>query len=245
MRNQTAAAQIEAKYRLLFPVIDERMRRQWASAESRAYGWGGVQAISGVIRMSPNTIRKGLAELAARERNPHAVIDPRLRREGGGRKRRSESDPELLETLEWLVEPLTWGDPCSPLRWTCKSTSNLDEELSRMGHPVTPRTVGWLLNADGYSLQSNRKTKEGESHPDRNAQIEFISATVNGFKSGVNLSFRWTGRRRNWWARSRTAGVSGSPRVSRSRSKSMTFWIRIWAKPSHTGCSTSVKTKVG
>jgi Rhodopirellula transposase DDE domain len=162
--------------------MDERMRRQWAAAESRAYGWGGVQAISGAIRMSPNTIRKGLAELTARESNPDMAINPRLRKEGGGRKRCSDSDSGLLETLEWLVEPVTRGDPCSSLRWTCKSTTNLAEELGRMGHPVSPRTVGRLLNADGYSLQSNRKTKEGESHPDRNAQFEFISATVKRFQ---------------------------------------------------------------
>ena len=87
MRNQPAADQIEAKYRLLSPLMDERMRRQWAAAESRAYGWGGVVAISGAIRMSPNSIRKGLAELAARENDPDAAIDSRLRKEGGGRKR--------------------------------------------------------------------------------------------------------------------------------------------------------------
>ena len=168
MRNQPASEQIEAKYRSLSSLMDERMRRQWAAAESRAYGWGGVQVISGAIRMSPNTIRKGLSELMARESNPQAAIDPRLRREGGGRKRCSEADPKLLDTLEWLVEPLTRGDPCSPLRWTGKSTTNLAEELGQMGHPVSPRTVGRLLNADGYSLQSNRKTKEGGSHPDRN-----------------------------------------------------------------------------
>ena len=182
MRNQPSAEQIEAKYRSLSALMDERMRRQWAAAESRAYGWGGVQAISGAIRMSPNTIRKGLAELTARESHPHAAIDSRLRREGGGRKRCIETDPGLTETLEWLVEPLTRGDPCSPLRWTCKSTTNLAEELGRMGHPGSPRTVGRLLNAEGYSLQSNRKTKEGESHPDRNAQFEFISATVKRFQ---------------------------------------------------------------
>lgn len=182
MRNQPAADQIAAKFRLLFPLMDERVRRQWAAAESRAYGWGGVQAISGAIRMSPNTIRKRFAELTARARDPHAAIDPRLRKEGGGRKRCSEADPGLTETLEWLVEPLTRGDPCSPLRWTCKSTTNLAEEMGRMGHPVSPRTIGRLLNADGYSLQSNRKTKEGESHPDRNAQFEFINATVKRFQ---------------------------------------------------------------
>jgi len=182
MVNQPAAEQIEAKFRLLSPLMDERMRRQWAAAESRAYGWGGVQAISGAIGMSPNTIRKGIAELTARASDPHAAVDPRLRREGGGRKRCSEADPGLTATLEWLVEPLTRGDPCSSLRWTCKSTTNLAEELGRLGHPVSPRTVGRLLNADGYSLQSNRKTKEGESHPDRNAQFEFISATVKRFQ---------------------------------------------------------------
>jgi hypothetical protein len=182
MHNQAGAEQIEAKYRLLSPLMDERMRRQWAAAESRAYGWGGIQSVSEAIGMSPNTIRKGLSELTARESNPHAVIDSRLRREGGGRKRCSEADPQLLDTLEWLVEPLTRGDPCSPLRWTCKSTTNLADELGRMGHPVSPRTVGRLLNADGYSLQSNRKTKEGGFHPDRNAQFEFISATVKRFQ---------------------------------------------------------------
>src|SRR5665811_312636 len=182
MHNQAGAKQIEAKYRLLSALMDERMRRQWAAAESRAYGWGGVQTVSGAIGMSPNTIRKGLAELTARESNPDMAINPRLRKEGGGRKRCSDSDSGLLETLEWLVEPVTRGDPCSSLRWTCKSTTNLAEELSQMGHPVSPRTVGRLLNADGYSLQSNRKTKEGESHPDRNAQFEFISATVERFQ---------------------------------------------------------------
>src|ERR1019366_8002334 len=135
MRNQPASEQIEAKYRSLSSLMDERMRRQWAAAESRAYGWGGVPAVSGAIRMSPNTIRKGLADLTARENDPHAAIDSRLRREGGGRKRCSGVDPKLTATLERLVEPLTRGDPGSPLRWTCNSTSNLAEELGRMGHP--------------------------------------------------------------------------------------------------------------
>src|ERR1035437_304163 len=105
MRNQPAVEQIEAKYRSLSPLMDERMRRQWAAAESRAYGWGGVQAISGAIRMSPNTIRKGLAELTARERDPDAAIDSRWRREGGGRKRCREAAPGLRETLKGLGEP--------------------------------------------------------------------------------------------------------------------------------------------
>jgi hypothetical protein len=182
MRSQLSFEQIEAKYRSLSPLMDERMRRQWAAAESRAYGWGGVQAVSGAIHMSPNTIRKGLAELAARDVNPDAALDSRLRKPGGGRKRCSDSDAGLLETLERLVEPATRGDPGSPLRWTCKSTAHLAEELGQMGHPVSPRTIGRMLNADGYSLQSNRKTKEGASHPDRNAQFEWINATVKQFQ---------------------------------------------------------------
>jgi hypothetical protein len=182
MQDETKLLALEAKYRSLAPLMDERMRRQWAAAEARAYGWGGVRAVSGVLGMSPNTITKGLAELAAREEDPGAGLDVRLRRKGGGRKRRSEADPALLETLERLVDPVTRGDPDSPLRWTCKSTTRLAEELTQRGHRASPRTVGRLLNADGYSLQSNRKTKEGEDHPDRNAQFEYINATVKRFQ---------------------------------------------------------------
>ena len=182
MRDRTRVQQIVAKYRALAQMMDERMRRRWAAAEAQAYGWGGLQAVSGAVGMSPNTIRKGLSELAAREENPDEPLGRRLRREGGGRKRCTEADPELIETLQSLVEPTTRGDPMSALRWTCKSTSNLAEELTQQGHPVSPRTVGRLLSADGYSLQSNRKTKEGDSHPDRNAQFEHINLMVTRFQ---------------------------------------------------------------
>jgi hypothetical protein len=173
---------IEARYAALAPLLDERMRRQWAAAEAEAYGWGGVRAVSRAIGMSPNTIVKGLAELAARRDDPGAPLEARLRAEGGGRLRATDADPELAEVLERLVNPATRGDPMSPLRWTCKSTYQLAMELTRQGHPVSPRTVGRLLKADGYSLQSNRKTKEGGDHPDRNAQFEHINATVTKFQ---------------------------------------------------------------
>jgi hypothetical protein len=182
MQDAAELAAIATKYSSLAPLMDERMRRQWAAAEARAYGWGGVRALSSVIGMSPNTIKKGLAELAQREETPDVPLPSRLRVEGGGRKRCSEADPELVDALEQLVEPATRGDPESPLRWTCKSTTHLAEALTEQGHPVSPRTVGRLLNADGYSLQSNRKTKEGENHPDRNAQFEHINATVKRFQ---------------------------------------------------------------
>jgi hypothetical protein len=174
--------QIASKYSALAPLMDERMRRQWAATEVKAFGRGGLQAVSTAIRMSPNTIRKGMHELSARKENPGETISTRLRKPGGGRKRSSENDPELTKKLMSLVDPMTRGDPMSPLLWTCLSTTNLADALTGQGHPVSPRTVGRLLNEDGYSLQSNRKTKEGKSHPDRNAQFEYINAKVKKFQ---------------------------------------------------------------
>ena len=182
MQDEAVLRAIESKYRSLSVLMDERMRRQWAAAESRAYGWGGVRAVSAVIGMSPNTIRRGLEELAARDETPDAPVQSGLRRKGGGRKKSIESDPELLRALESLVEPTTRGDPESALRWTCKSTTLLAQELTRQRHPVSPRTVGRLLNELDYSLQGNRKTLEGASHPDRNAQFEYINASVKRFQ---------------------------------------------------------------
>lgn len=173
---------IESRYAALAPLLDERMRRHWAAAEAQAYGWGGVRAVSRAIGMSPNTIVKGITELAAWREDPKVGLTTRLRGKGGGRRSATQADPGLAEALERLVNPATRGDPMSPLRWTCKSTAQLAAELRRQGHPISPRTVGRLLKADGYSLQSNRKTKEGGDHPDRNAQFEHINATVMKFQ---------------------------------------------------------------
>ena len=139
--------------------------------------------------MSRNTIRKGMAELEARRKKPKAVVQARLRREGGGRKSLAESDPGLLEALQYLVEPMSRGDPESALRWTCKSTARLAQELTRQAHPIGAWTVGALLRADGYSLQSNRKTKEGATHPDRNAQFEHINIMVKRLQQAVVSPF--------------------------------------------------------
>ena len=182
MQHAPAIAQITSKYRSLASVLDERARRHWAATEAHAYGWGGVSAVSDATGISPNTIRKGLIELAARQATPEAAVTSRVRKVGGGRKRLTQTDPELSDALDRLVAPLTRGDPQSPLRWTCKSTSHLARELSRQGHPISARAVAQLLKAAGYSLQGNRKTKEGGSHPDRNAQFEHINATVQRFQ---------------------------------------------------------------
>jgi len=183
MQDRDTTKQILSKYRSLAPLMDERMRRQWAASEAQALGWGGVRAVSGAIGMSPNTIRRGVAELQERKAHPRATLEARIRRPGGGRKSLVEMDPELLRVLERLVDPVTRGDPQTPLRWTCKSTTQLAQALTQQGHALSPRTVGRLLNEAGYSLQSNRKTVEGASHPDRNAQFEQISETVLAFQN--------------------------------------------------------------
>jgi len=180
MRKAPLIARIRQKYRSLRPEMDERRRRQWAAAESRDLGWGGVTAVAQATGLSRTTITAGLHELdLPAERR--AVAATRVRGPGGGRKKITENDPELLGALEALIEPLSRGDPESPLRWTCKSTGRLAEELTRQRHPVGPRSVAALLHMAGYSLQANRKTREGSAHPDRNAQFEYINACVRRF----------------------------------------------------------------
>jgi len=182
MQNAVAIKLIKTKYRALVPLMNERMRRQWAASEATAYGWGGLQAVAQATGMSATTIRKGQVELAERAARPEMAIGLRLRRPGAGRKSKTDEDPELVEALEKLVDPVTRGDPESPLRWTCKSTATLASELTAQGHKVSDRTVARLLKSAGYSLQSNRKTREGASHPDRDAQFEHINLMVCAFQ---------------------------------------------------------------
>jgi hypothetical protein len=158
--------------------MDERMRRHWAAAEAAELGWGGVSAVAAATGLSRTTITAGLHELRHRAEHLDAPTAPRIRRPGGGPKRLTEKDPGLLSALEALVDPVTRGDPDSPLRWTCKSTRRLAEELARQGHRVCPRSVAALLQGAGYRLQANRKTREGGQHPDRNAQFAYINAQV-------------------------------------------------------------------
>lgn len=180
MQDAQVIARIESKYRLLQPEMDERWRRQWAAAEACDVGWGGITAVAQATGMSRTTITAGLRELMLPEEE-RVQEASRVRRFGGGRKSVTETDPGLLAALEALIEPTTRGDPESPLRWTCKSTRNLADELTRQNHPVGERTVARLLREAQYSLQGNRKTREGSSHPDRNAQFEFINSSVQRF----------------------------------------------------------------
>ncbi|MBV8611101.1 MAG: ISAzo13 family transposase [Singulisphaera sp.] len=158
--------------------MDERMRRQWAASEASALGWGGVTAVSLATGLARETIVAGCRELEHRRAHPAEAVAMRIRRPGGGRKPLTETDPGLQQALDALVDPATRGHPESPLRWTCKSTSKLAEELQHQDHAVSDRTVAHLLKPAGYSLQANRKTREGASHPDRNAQFEYINRRV-------------------------------------------------------------------
>ncbi len=155
------------------PVMDERMSRLWAAAEADAIGDGGIAAVERATGLSRTTIRMGRYELAGGV-SPDDVV--RVRRAGGGRPRIEDTRPEILGLLEALVDPVTRGDPESPLRWTSKSTRKLANELREGGYTISPQKVGQLLHARGYSLQGTHKTLEGSSHPDRNEQFELINA---------------------------------------------------------------------
>jgi hypothetical protein len=182
MQDATTIERIRQKYSALVPVMDERMRRQWAATEASALGWGGTSAVSVATSLARNTIIVGTREVEYRRTHPEETVEFRIRGPGGGRKSLAETDPNLLKALDALVDPMTRGHPESPLLWTCKSTSKLAEELTRQDHPVTDRTVACLLRRAGYSLQANRKTQEGSSHQDRNAQFEYISQLVATFQ---------------------------------------------------------------
>ena len=154
-------------------MLDERGRRLWAAAEARSAGRGGIAAVVRATGISESTVTRGLADLESGE----MPLPGRVRRHPG-RVPILEREPGLAEDLERLVDPVTRGDPESPLRWTSKSGAKLAEALREMGHDVVDRTVLRLLKASGYSLQANRKTREGHQHPDRDAQFAHISQTV-------------------------------------------------------------------
>ena len=159
----------------LMPALNERSRRLVAAAEAELLGHGGIAAVAKASGVSRATIGRGLKEL----RTGRKPTDPeRIRKPGAGRKKVHETDDRLWADLESLVEPVTRGDPESPLRWTCKSLRLLASQLRGLGHSISYPTVGTLLRQAGYSLQANQKTKEGGRHPDRNAQFEHINRQV-------------------------------------------------------------------
>ena len=165
------------RYERVAGELNERTRRLLAASEAITIGWGGISAVSRATGLSRQVISEGIQELQAGER----VGDGRIRRKGGGRKSTMSKDPSLCEDLEGLVEPVTRGDPESPLRWTSKSVRKLAKELQHLGHQVSYQLVSEVLHGLGYSLQANRKTQEGGTHPDRNAQFEHLNAQAQAF----------------------------------------------------------------
>ena len=160
-----------AIYELVSPRLDERQRRLLAAAAARTLGRGGITMVARATGMSRQTVYDGLADLD----DATGRAAGRARRAGGGRKRLTERDPGLVAALEALVDPVTRGDPESPLRWTCKSTAQLARALTAQGHPVSDDTVGRLLTQQDYTLQRTRKTVEGAQHPDRDAQFGYLN----------------------------------------------------------------------
>jgi DNA-binding transcriptional ArsR family regulator len=176
----SALETLRTKYTLLKPALNERAQRLWAATEAMALGHGGIETVTRATGISRSTVSRGLKELKA-----GAVVEPeRTRRPGGGRKRNVEKDPALLADLEALVEPTTSGAPDAPLRWTSKSVRKLAAELQAKGHAASHQLVADLLNGLNYSLQANRKTREGAPHPDRDAQFRHINETVRRFQEG-------------------------------------------------------------
>jgi len=179
------------KYLALADRLDEATLRLWAAVEARALGRGGVSRVAKAIGMSRTTIYAGLEELEAPQVRPASTPSAsgdsagkrRIRAKGGGRKKLSDKDATLVRDLDGLVEPTARGDPMSPLRWTCKSTPRLAQELTRLGHKVSQRSVCDLLAQLNYSLQSTRKTREGGQHPDRDAQFHHIASMAAQYQA--------------------------------------------------------------
>ena len=169
---------IREKYQMLAPELNERALRLFAAAEALSLGRGGISLVARSLKSSRDRISRGIKEIKSKQKlHPNYV-----RRKGGGRKKLLASDPALKDDLERLISPYTRGDPESPLRWTCKSVRNLADTLHFQGHAVSHSTVCTLLREMNYSLQANRKTTEGQQHPDRNAQFEYINRQVRSYQ---------------------------------------------------------------
>ena len=184
---------IRQRWRLFGQKLDERGQRLFAAVEARTAGHGGIIAVHEITGIARSTIGRGLDEL-----EDPVLPKGRVRREGGGRQAVADGDPTLVADLERLAEPATMGDPERPLKWVSKSPAKLADALHAQGHAVSPNTISKLLEDRlGYSRQVNRKTHEGASHPDRNAQFEHINAKVAAAMAAGSRSSRLTPRRRN------------------------------------------------
>lgn len=165
------------RYRELAPVLNEQSLRRFVALEAQALGRGGVSLMARISGLARSTIYHGLSDI----RDNVSAPAGRIRKEGGGRKKKASEDPTLVADLKRLVEPVTRGDPMQPLLWTTRSLRNLANELANKGHTACPTVVGNLLRGMGYSLQANSKTREGGQHIDRDAQFNYINTQAKAF----------------------------------------------------------------
>ena len=237
---------IKAKYISLEPVLDELARRLWAATEARAIGRGGITRVAEATGLSRVTIRAGLSQLdlPVTPTDRRASGD-RLRRPGGGRKPLVDHDPDLLRELETLVDPVTRGDPMSPLRWTCKSAAKLAAELQALGHAASERTVNRLLHALGYSLQANRKTIEGKGHPDRDAQFQHINRRVKAFQRQRQPAVSVDAKKKELVGAYKNVGQEWQPQGEPEQVQVYDFPDPLWARPSPTGSTTCGRIPAG
>lgn len=178
----TFSTMLSEKYHILRRHLNERSLRLCAAADARSLGHGGIVAVAKACDLARNTIYAGIRELEGEKQHQFDTTEHyRIRKSGGGRKQMTKNNPQILMALNQMVDPVTRGDPMSPLRWTCKSTTKIAEELCKKGYRLSQRTVWNLLDELGYSMQSNRKRLEGTDHPDRNAQFQFIADKVQDF----------------------------------------------------------------
>ena len=173
---------LRTKYEMLIPILTERSRRLWAATEAMSLGHGGIASVVRATGISRSTISRGIRELRSGE-----PLDPeRIRHPGAGRKRAIDKDPTLLTDLEALLEATTAGMPDAPMRWTSKSVRKLASELQSMGHSASHTLVSDLLREQGYTLQANKKTREGTQHPDRDAQFQYLNEQVTRYQKQGN-----------------------------------------------------------
>lgn len=217
---------IRKRFELLASLLDERAQRLLVGAEAACIGYGGVSIVSRATGVSREAVSEGVKDVTEPERLPRG----RIRREGGGRKRTVLKDPTLLKDLESLIEPTTRGDPESPLRWTCKSLRKLSAELNAMGHSTSHRMVGELLHEMKYSLQANKKTIEGSSHPDRNAQFEHISKAVQGQLDSVQPAISVDTKKKELVGNFKNAGRELCPQGDPERVRVHDFAIKELGK---------------
>lgn len=231
MQRPGVEAALREKYAALAPLLDERRRRLWAAAEAQALGRGGQRLVAKVTGLSRRTLYRGQQELAqgADRAVPGAA---RVRAPGGGRKPLTDQQPLRLHALDALVEPTSRGEPQSPLRWTCQSVRRLAAELTEQGYRIRRQKVAELLHALGYSLQANRKTKEGAPHPDRNAQLEYITAQVQVFQDRGHPVVSVDTKKKELIGEFKNGGREWCPH--REPSWYTISLTRSWAKPSRT-----------